>query len=202
MKYLTSALVLIALFGAQSEQANAIKLTSGFSDDLIKSLTEDMQKDQDKADEQESIAAAQKEVLKQANQDAEKEKKDKETKKDSAKKDSKKEEKSKAAPAKKGSAPAKKTDKKESKKESKKDEEEIPMDQAAIKAYSSVIADAAEDSEPQTPVVYKKVVEEEKKEQHSEGLNFDPMGSMIQNEITSIKDASIKASKESSDWNR
>ena len=51
MKYLTSALVLIALFGAQSEQANAIKLNSGFSDDLIKSLTEDMQKDQDKADE-------------------------------------------------------------------------------------------------------------------------------------------------------
>ena len=30
----------------------------------------------------------------------------------------------------------------------KKEEEEIPMDNAAIKAYSSVIADAAEDSEP------------------------------------------------------
>ena len=42
------------------------------------------------------------------------------------------------------------------KKEAKKEEEEIPMDQAAIKAYSSVIADAAEDSEPQTPVIYKK----------------------------------------------
>jgi hypothetical protein len=28
------------------------------------------------------------------------------------------------------------------------------MDQAAIKAYSSVIADAAEDSEPATPVIY------------------------------------------------
>ena len=42
------------------------------------------------------------------------------------------------------------------KKEVKKEEEEIPMDQAAIKAYSSVIADAAEDSEPQTPVIYKK----------------------------------------------
>ena len=28
------------------------------------------------------------------------------------------------------------------------------MDQAAIKAYSSVIADAAEDSEPQNPVQY------------------------------------------------
>ena len=30
----------------------------------------------------------------------------------------------------------------------KKEEDEIPMDNAAIKAYSSVIADAAEDSEP------------------------------------------------------
>ena len=48
MKYITSALVLIALFGVQSEQANAIQLSTGFSDDLIKSLTEDMQKDADK----------------------------------------------------------------------------------------------------------------------------------------------------------
>ena len=33
------------------------------------------------------------------------------------------------------------------------------MDQAAIKAYSSVIADAAEDSEPQNPVQYHQVME-------------------------------------------
>jgi len=38
------------------------------------------------------------------------------------------------------------------------------MDQAAIKAYSSVIADAAEDSEPQTPVQYHQVIQEEKTE--------------------------------------
>jgi len=48
----------------------------------------------------------------------------------------------------------KKKDKKDSKKSEKKPEkkkeedQEIPMDAAAIKAYSSVIADAAEDSEP------------------------------------------------------
>ena len=46
---------------------------------------------------------------------------------------------------------AKKTTKKAEKKPTKKTEkadDEIPMDAAAIKAYSSVIADAAEDSEP------------------------------------------------------
>ena len=42
-----------------------------------------------------------------------------------------------------------------------KEEEDIPMDQAAIKAYSSVIADAAEDSEPATPVVYSAVIPDE-----------------------------------------
>ena len=36
------------------------------------------------------------------------------------------------------------------------------MDQAAIKAYSSVIADAAEDSEPSAPVQYSVVIPEEK----------------------------------------
>ena len=35
------------------------------------------------------------------------------------------------------------------------------MDQAAIKAYSSVIADAAEDSEPATPVVYSATIPDE-----------------------------------------
>ena len=35
-----------------------------------------------------------------------------------------------------------------------KKDEDIPMDTEAVKAYSSVIADAAEDSEPATPVVY------------------------------------------------
>ena len=69
------------------------------------------------------------------------------------------------------------------------------MDAAAIKAYSSVIADAAEDSEPATPVVYH-AIEEEKKPSHNEVMSSDPMGSMIQNEIAEIKDASIKAAKE------
>ena len=74
---------------------------------------------------------------------------------------------------------------------------EIPMDAAAIRAYSSVIADAAEDSEPQQPVVYTKTIQEEPKQQAApESLDFDPMGSMIQNEISSIKDASVKAAKD------
>ena len=64
------------------------------------------------------------------------------------------------------------------------------MDQAAIKAYSSVIADAAEDSEPQTPVQYHQVMEPEVKEGKAEPFQVDPMGSMIQNEISAIKDAS------------
>ena len=74
------------------------------------------------------------------------------------------------------------------------------MDQAAIKAYSSVIADAAEDSEPQTPVQYHQVItEEEKPKGNSEPFQVDPMGSMIQNEISAIKDASIAAAKEKMD---
>ena len=56
------------------------------------------------------------------------------------------------------------------------------MDAAAIKAYSSVIADAAEDSEPQTPVVYHQVAQlddDKKQKQASDVYNPDPMGSMI-----------------------
>ena len=71
------------------------------------------------------------------------------------------------------------------------EEEEIPMDSAAIKAYSSVIADAAEDSEPATPVVYTETIQDEAREKPMHELGVDPMGSMIQNEITSIKMASI-----------
>lgn len=75
------------------------------------------------------------------------------------------------------------------------EEEEIPMDAAAIKAYSSVIADAAEDSEPSQPVIYTNTIEDEKPERHQLG-SMDPMGSMIQNEISSIKEASIKAAED------
>jgi len=54
------------------------------------------------------------------------------------------------------------------------------MDAAAIKAYSSVIADAAEDSEPSQPVVYHQVMNlEDEKRPKSEPYNPDPMGSMI-----------------------
>jgi len=58
-----------------------------------------------------------------------------------AAKDAKKDAKPAAKDAKKGAKDAKKEVKKE-------EQEDIPMDAAAIKAYSSVIADAAEDSEP------------------------------------------------------
>jgi len=52
------------------------------------------------------------------------------------------------------------------------------MDTAAIKAYSSVIADAAEDSEPATPVEYKAIVTEDERP-HQDIFSSDPMGSMI-----------------------
>jgi hypothetical protein len=97
---------------------------------------------------------------------------------------------------------AKKADKKPAaapKPAAKKEEEEIPMDNAAIKAYSSVIADAAEDSEPQNAVVYSQTIPDEEHVEKRATLGLDPMGSMIQNEISSIKEASIKAAQESSD---
>ena len=65
----------------------------------------------------------------------------------------------------------KKVDEKKSseKKDKKKVEEDIPMDAAAIKAYSSVIADAAEDSEPEKPIVYGQISEsdQEKRAEHA-----------------------------------
>ena len=77
---------------------------------------------------------------------------------------------------------------------------EIPMDAAAIKAYSSVIADAAEDSEPAQAVVYTKTIPDEPASStRAVPLDVDPMGSMIRNEITSIKDASVKAAKDKAD---
>ena len=88
----------------------------------------------------------------------------------------------------------------EAKKEKKHEEDnEIPMDNAAIKAYSSVIADAAEDSEPAVPVQYTEVIAQEEAPRHAD-YNPDPMGSMIQNEISAIKDASVKASKDKEQW--
>jgi len=56
------------------------------------------------------------------------------------------------------------------------------MDAAAIKAYSSVIADAAEDSEPSQPVIYHQVAELDDapaKKPRGDLYNPDPMGSMI-----------------------
>jgi hypothetical protein len=50
MKY-SSAFVLAALLGAASvEQTQALKLNVGYTDDLMKSLAEDMQKDAEQAD--------------------------------------------------------------------------------------------------------------------------------------------------------
>lgn len=73
------------------------------------------------------------------------------------------------------------------------------MDAAAIKAYSSVIADAAEDSEPSVPVQYSQVISEDEaapRHENHDLLGTDPIGSMVQNEISSIKMASIKASED------
>ena len=50
MKY-SSAFVIAALLGATYvDQSQAIKLQTGFTDDLVKSLAEDMQKDAESAD--------------------------------------------------------------------------------------------------------------------------------------------------------
>ena len=70
------------------------------------------------------------------------------------------------------------------------------MDHAAIKAYSSVIADAAEDSEPAQAVIYHEMKDEEPTKRQPTIETADVFGSMIQNEISEIKDASIKAAKE------
>jgi hypothetical protein len=179
MKYITSALVIFALLGDQAE-AVALTQQSTFSDDLIKSLTEDMAKDEKESEAKEEPAKVEKPAEKKA------------PAKD-AKKDAK-------APAKDAKKDAKKEDKKDAKAPAKKEEQEdIPMDAAAIKAYSSVIADAAEDSEPSTPVEYHAVIQEDEHQKQHEVMASDPMGSMIQNEISEIKDASIKAAKDKSD---
>tara|TARA_B110000285_G_C14932507_1_gene518008 strand:+ start:223 stop:636 length:414 start_codon:yes stop_codon:yes gene_type:complete len=81
----------------------------------------------------------------------------------------------------------KKEDKKKEEKTAlpeKKEEEDIPMDAAAIKAYSSVIADAAEDSAPATPVIYTETMVDEPTQRQTAPVGVDPMGSMIQNEIS------------------
>ena len=50
MKY-SSAFVIAALLGAAYvDQSQAIKLQTGFTDDLVKSLAEDMQKDAETVD--------------------------------------------------------------------------------------------------------------------------------------------------------
>ena len=143
MKYITAIAVLIALIG---EQTNAVKIShDSFSEDLVKSLAEDMAKDTTA----ETAEAAPAEVV--------------EAKPAAAKKAAnatKKANASKKADAKKGNATKAAAPAAAKKTKEDKEEVEIPMDQAAIKAYSSVIADAAEDSEPQTPVQYHEVMAE------------------------------------------
>lgn len=144
MKYITAVAVLIALIG---EQTNAVKIShDSFSEDLVKSLAEDMAKDTTA----ETAEAAPAEVV--------------EAKPAAAKKAANATKKaanaSKKADAKKGNATKAAAPAAAKKTKEDKEEVEIPMDQAAIKAYSSVIADAAEDSEPQTPVQYHEVMAE------------------------------------------
>jgi len=56
MKYFTSALVVLALFSG--EQVNTIRVSQGakFTDDLVKSLAEEMQKDTDEPEKKEDEA--------------------------------------------------------------------------------------------------------------------------------------------------
>lgn len=124
-----------------------------------------MAKDEKDADAK-AEAAADSKAAASAKKDAKKDSKDAKKDANDAKKDAK--------DAKKDSKDAKKAGKKEEP-----EHEEIPMDAAAIKAYSSVIADAAEDSEPQTPVEYHAVIQEDEHASKHEVMSSDPMGSMI-----------------------
>jgi len=187
MKF-TCSLVLFALLN--TETTNAIKVRDDLFKDLANDLAADMAKEEGggEASTPETPAAPpakedKKEPVKKAV--AKTEKKDSKAPKPADKKVD-----SKATDAKK---PAKaEAEKKE------KVEDEIPMDNAAIKAYSSVIADAAEDSEPQKAVIYSQTIPDDEAPRR-ETTGIDPMGSMIQNEISSIKEASIKAAQES-EW--
>ena len=64
MKFITGALVIVALLGEQETQA--IKINTGFTDDLVKSLTEDLAKDEGSADVKEEKAPAKNETKKDA----------------------------------------------------------------------------------------------------------------------------------------
>ena len=176
MRYITCTLAVLALLNI--DQTSAIRVRDDLFKDLAKDLAADMDKEANDATE------------KKEEKKPEPAKKAEEKKPEPAKKtqDKKPADKKAAAPAK---APVKKEEPK------KKEEDEIPMDTAAIKAYSSVIADAAEDSEPSKPVIYTETMQEEHRS--TENVGLDPMGSMIQNEISSIKEASIKAAQESSE---
>ena len=179
MKF-TSALVIAALLGATMvvEETQAVKLTD--SDDLIKSLAEDMQKENESQEAAPEAAPEEKPAEKAEKKEAPKKEAKKADKKD--KKDKKKDSKKPADKKKDAKKPEKK----------KEEQDDIPMDAAAIKAYSSVIADAAVDSEPSVPVQYHEVITDDDKKKEAP-LTVDPMASMIQNEISEIKDASIKA---------
>ena len=197
MKLTSSAFVIAALLGACCvEDAQTVKISTTFTDDLMKSLTEDMQKESNGETEKTESAPTSEQPKAEPTKKEEKKAAKKNEKKDE-KKDEKKTEKKEAKKSDKKEK--KKEDKKEEKKDTKKkkeDEPEIPMDMAAIKAYSSVIADAAEDSTPAVAVVYHETIQPEEKQQKADIFVGDPMASMIQNEISSIKDASIAAAKE------
>lgn len=197
MKF-TCSLVLLALFN--TEATNAIKVRDDLFKDLANDLAADMAKENGNDD---ATSTDTTDATKDATKDAKKDESKKvETKKDDKKKEEKKDETKKGSLAQKSKKDdGKKDDKKpkeakETPKKVEKTEDEIPMDNAAIKAYSSVIADAAEDSEPQHAVVYTQTIPDDENQPKHENVGLDPMGSMIQNEISSIKEASIKAAQE------
>lgn len=194
MKYITSALVLVALMGTQEVNAIKINQKAAFTDDLVKSLAEEMQKDIEddgSKGEKGEQPAADKPAAAQAAHAPHAAAQHKQVKANESGNASN------ASLAAKTKKPAGKPVALAAQKK-KAEEEDIPMDAAAIKAYSSVIADAAEDSEPAVPVQYNALADFAADGQApvaSDGkmIGADPTGSMIQNEISSIKIASIKA---------
>ena len=192
MKF-TCSLVLFALFA--TETTNAIKVRDDLFKDLANDLAADMAKDEGGAEASAGETPAVPAVTPKddTKKEVKTEAKKTETKKTKAKETPKTDDTKKTDPKKTEKKTAAKEDKAEKKE---KVEDEIPMDNAAIKAYSSVIADAAEDSEPQKAVIYSQTIPDDESAPRRETVGIDPMGSMIQNEISSIKEASIKAAQD------
>ena len=136
-------MALVAMLASQEQEVAAVQLQVEFVDDIVRMLAESDKKDEAEAKKNGKTVEQMTLEVEEAENDGEAAPKPKEEQKPVEKKVEDKKKK-----------PA-------AKKEKEQKEDDMPMDAEAIKAYSSVIADAAEDSEPSKPVVYAEIKEEE-----------------------------------------